>query len=274
MSEPVLSGPWQPLTFGGVAAFAGRTRGRLLKLQLGVALFVAANLVWFLAQVWFPQVDQAVAGWPGPGTLRHGTLEWEAPSPVSLAEGPFLALAVDLDGSGRLGRSADVHLELGRTDMRVGSLLGYWRFPYPSGWSVRLDRTEVSAWWGAWRTFLLIGAGVVTAASLFASWYLLSVIYAFGIRVIAFYADRQLSTLGSVRLAAAALLPGSMLMGLALLLYGNQRLSLLGLVLAWLVHWVIGWGYATLAPFWLPRGSGRLAPGQNPFEPPPDERSH
>jgi len=255
------------LTFGGVAAFAQPARGRLLKIQLTVALFVAGSLVWLLAHAWFPQIDQAVAGLPARGAIRNGTLDWDGTSPARLAEGPFLSLTVDLDGSGNLGRSADLHVEFGRTELRLGSLLGYWRVPYPTGRSMILNRTEANAWWGAWRTFLLIGAGALAGTSLLASWVLVAILYAFGIRLIAFYADRQVSTLGSVRLAAAALLPGSAMMGLTLILYGHQRLSLLGLLLAWLIHWVVGWVYAALAPFWLPRGSGLPPPGRNPFNP-------
>ena len=250
-----------------MAAFAQPARGRLLKIQLTVALFVAGSLVWLLAHAWFPQIDQAVAGLPARGAIRNGTLDWEGTSPARLAEGPFLSLAVDLDGSGNLGRSADLHVEFGRTELRLGSLFGYWRVPYPTGRSMILNRTEANAWWGAWRTFLLIGAGALAGTSLLASWVLVAILYAFGIRLIAFYADRQVSTLGSVRLAAAALLPGSAMMGLTLILYGHQRLSLLGLLLAWVIHWVVGWVYAALAPFWLPRGSGLPPPGRNPFNP-------
>lgn len=256
------------MTFGGVAAFAQPARGRLLKIQFAVALFVAGSLVWLLAHAWFPQIDQAVAGLPTRGAIRNSTLEWDGASPVSLAEGPFLSFTVDLESSGDLGRSADLHVELGRTELRLGSLFGYWRVPYPPGRSMILNRTEANAWWGAWRTFLLIGAGALVGTSLLASWWLLAIVYAFGVRLIAFYADRHVSTLGSVRLAAAAQLPGSAMMGLALLLYGNQRLSLLGLLLAWLIQWVVGWVYTALAPFRLPRGSGQPVPGRNPFSPP------
>jgi hypothetical protein len=261
-------GPWQPLTFSGVAAFAQPARGRLLKVQFGVALFVAACLVWFLAHAWFPPIDQAVAGLPAKGAIRNGALEWEDASPVSLAEGPFLALTVDLGGRGDLGRSADLRVELGRTELRLGSLFGYWQVPCPAGRSLVLNRTDANAWWGAWRTFLLIGAGATAGAGLFASWWLLAIVYAFGVRGIAFYADRQLSTWASLRLTAAALLPGSLMMGVALVLYGHQRLSLLGLLLAWGLHWVVGWIYAALAPFWLPRHAGSPPSDSNPFGPP------
>jgi hypothetical protein len=251
-----------------VAAFAQPVRGRLWKVQLVVAGFVAASVVWFLARAWFPQVDQAVAGLPARAAIRAGALQWEELSPVSLAEGPFLALTVDLERRGDLGRSADLQVELGRGELRLRSFFGYWRLAYPNGSAVVLNRTEAQAWWGAWRTFLLIGTGVVAGAGLFASWMVLALLYGVGVRVIALYADRQVSTGGSLRLAAAALLPGACLMGVALLLYGNQRLSLLGLLLTWCLHWVIGWTYAALAPFWLPRSAGQLPGGQNPFEPP------
>lgn len=258
-------GPWQPLTFSGVAAFAQPARGRLWKVQFVVAAFVGASVVWFLAQSWFPQIDQAVTGLPPKAAIRAGTLEWAEASPVSLAEGPFLSLTVDLDRSGDLGRSADLHVELGRSELRLGSVFGYWHVPYPAGRSLVLNRTEINAWWGAWRTFLLIGIAVGAGAGLFASWVLLAILYAVAVRGIAFYADRQLSTWGSLRVAAAAQLPGAIMMAVAVLLYGSQRLSLLGLLLAWGLHWVIGWAYSALAPFWLPRNTGLPSSGPNPF---------
>ena len=262
-------GPWQPLTFSGVAAFAQPARGRLLKVQFVVATFVAASLVWFLAHAWFPQLDQAVASLPEKAAIRAGALEWEEASPISLAESPFLSLTVDLDGRGDLGRSADLHVELGRAELRLGSLFGYWYLPYPAGTWLVLNRTEINAWWGAWRTFLLIGLGLVAWMGLFASWALFGILYAAGVRVIALYVDRQVSTWGSLRVAAAALLPGSGMMGVAVLLYGSQRLSLLGLLLAWGLHWVVGWTYVALAPFWLARNTGVTPLGPNPFGAPP-----
>jgi hypothetical protein len=265
MKIPVSSQNWQPLTFGGVAGFARAPFARLLKVQGGVALLLAASVVWFLDGSWFPEIDQAIANLPARSQIRNRRLEWGGASPVVLAEGQFLAVTVDLEAGGKLTRSVDLQLDLGREEVRVRSLLGYLPLPYPPGRTLTLDRVEAQAWWGAWRNFLLIGAGVVTGVGSFISWMMLALVYSFPVRTFAFYLDRQVSGWGSWKLAAAALLPAAVLMTAAIGLYRFHRLNLIGLLFAWLVHWVVGWIYVCLAPLRLPRTAGTHSQGKNPF---------
>src|SRR5687767_9056439 len=48
-TEALLPAAWQPITFRGVAAFAGAKLGRLLLVQLIVALLTAGAVGWFLS---------------------------------------------------------------------------------------------------------------------------------------------------------------------------------------------------------------------------------
>jgi hypothetical protein len=70
---------------------------------------------------------------------------------------------------------------------------------------------------------------------------------------------------GCWRLAAAALLPGSILLAGATMLYSLHRLNLVGLMLGWGVHVAVGWVYCAAASLRLPRRTE--APGRrgNPF---------
>ena len=115
---------WQPLTMRGVAAFAHASLGRLLLVQLIVALLAAGSVVWFLHQVWFPTVGEAIRQLPPQGELRSGRLDWRGATPSRLAEGRFLAFVVDLDHTGTARGPAHVQVEFGRADCKVLCLLG------------------------------------------------------------------------------------------------------------------------------------------------------
>src|SRR6267143_3278964 len=73
---------WQPITPRVVAAFAGASLGRLLLVELIVALLVAGAVLWFLAAAWFPTVRQAIHQLPEQGTIRNQRLD----SPLTFAE--------------------------------------------------------------------------------------------------------------------------------------------------------------------------------------------
>ena len=54
-------------------------------------------------------------------------------------------------------------------------------------------------------------------------------------------------------------------MSCAILLYGFNRLNLVGLLFAWLLHLVISWIYLGIAPTRLPRLAGAPPRRGNPF---------
>jgi hypothetical protein len=85
------------------------------------------------------------------------------------------------------------------------------------------------------------------------------------VRLIAFYADREMKIGAAWRLAGAAMMPGALLMSGAVVLYSLHRLNLVGLLFAWLLHLVLGWIYVGIAPARLPRLSTALPRRRNPF---------
>lgn len=265
METPAPSPPWQPITFGGVAAFSRASLGRLFLIQFIVALLAGASVHCFLLSAWFPVIQKTIARLPETGAIRAGQLEWHGPSPSWLAEGTFLSIVVDPAGGSRTGQSADVQLELERNGFRICSLLGCAVVPYPKNWSIALNRAEADPWWGAWRPFLLIGIGAGVVTGMMASWLALATLYSVPLRLIAFYSDRKVNWSGCWRIAVAAQWPGALLMSGAIFLYGLNRLNFVGFLFAWLLHLVVGWIYIGIAPTRLPRLAGAPRRRGNPF---------
>ncbi len=266
---------WQPLTFGGVAAFARARWPRLLLVQAVVAVAVMVAVLMVLGRGWFPVVTDAVRALTDFGAVRAGRLAWPKTEAVMLAENRFLGLALDLEETGAAGQIADLQVEFGRERIKVVSLLGYVALPYPVGVEIELSRQVLDPWWNAWRPAFWFAGGLGVLAWLAASWGMLATLYAVPVWVLARLAGRVASAGKCWRLAAAALLPGALWMGGAILLYAAEQLSLAGLGLAFGVHVVIGWVYLVGAPFCLPRqGEPPVTAGANPFTPaPPEEKA-
>lgn len=260
------AGPvWQPLTFGGVAAFARASWGRLWLVQIIFAIAAAASVMYFVKSTWFESVREAVKALPDKGEIRAGELYWATNSPMVLSEGHFLTILVDLDHSGQSGQVADLQLELGRTDLKLSSLAGETRVPYDPAWIIPVNRLELDPWWGAWQPALVTGVGLMTFVGLFASWIALATVYAIPARILAFFADREATYLSCWRLAAAALLPGALLMTVAVFLHATRHLPLLGLGIILGIHLVVGWLYVFWTPFLLPKRTAKFSTASNPF---------
>jgi len=255
---------WQPLTARGVAAFARAPLGRLLLVQLMVALLAAGTVVWFLHTCWFPTIGEAIRGLPPRGTLRSGRLEWPDPSPVCLAEGHFLALVVDLDHAGQARSPAHVQVEFGREDLKVHSLLGSVQRAYPRDRTVPFNRTVLGPWWGAWAPALLAMVGGLLAGCMMLSWTCLATLYCLPAWLIGFFADRDCSLGGTWRMAGAALMPGALLLCAVVVLYGWGALDLVRLAVGGAAHLVVGWAYLFFSLLSLPQHP--VAPAKtNPF---------
>lgn len=255
---------WQPVTPRGVAAFARAPLGRLLLVQLIVALLVAGSVVWFLHHCWFPPVGEAIRALPAQAGIRASVLDWPGPSPCLLAEGRFLGIAVDLDHTGQARSAAQVQAEFGRTDLKVYSLFGYARSPYPHQVTIPFNRTELWPWWGAWAPAILAMVAAAVVGGLMVLWACLATVYCLPVWLIGLFTARECTLGASWRLAGAALLPGSLLMCAALCLYGWGALDLLRLAVVEAVHLVVGWIYLVVSPLCLPRQSPPAVKG-NPF---------
>lgn len=258
---------WQPLTFGGVAAFAHARWARLALVQGCVAVLIAATVLFMLGGRWFPVVTSAVRGMSDFGAVRKGRLAWPKSEATMLAENRFLGLAVDVEETGTAGQVADVQIEFGRERIKFVSLFGYASVPYPGGIVVEVNRQSLDPWWSAWQPAFLFVAGVGTLGWLFVYWNLLGAVYAVPLCVLGWLAGRPVSLSMCWRMGAATLLPGALWTGAAIALYAAEQLSLVGLIIAFGLHLPLAWIYLIGAVFQLPRKATEATATANPFTP-------
>ncbi|HUA39405.1 MAG TPA: hypothetical protein VMA35_13515 [Candidatus Sulfopaludibacter sp.] len=256
---------WEPFTPRGVAAFARVGLGRLLLVQFLVALLAAGAVVWFADKIGFPAVAASIRKLPPTGEIRAGRLAWPGHSPELLATGRILALDVDLDHSGQIGPTADLQIEFGRETIRSFSLFGYWEWHYPRDEVIAFNRNTLEPLWGAWAMELLILVGVAAVVGCLLSWWLLAALYFLPLWLLGFYANRDLSFRQSWRLAGAALIPGAVLMAVAVFLYGLGFLNLVSFGFIFGAHFVIGWIYLFVSLLFVPRAPTITNRG-NPFK--------
>ena len=255
---------WEPLTPGGVAAFARARLSRLLLVQFAVASLAAAAVVGFLSDDCFPIVRAAIHHLPDTGQVRAGRLEWSVQAPELLAEGRFLAFIVDPNHSGKINSAAAVQIEFGTETIRVSSLLGYRDFYYPP--DQPFNRIGLEPLWGAWQPELLATTVLATVAGLLLSWAALATVYFLPVWLIGFFLNRDLSLPGSWKLAGAALMPGALLVAAAIVLYDYAVIDLVQFCFSFAAHIVLGWIYWFLSQFFLPRINS-TEPKGNPFDP-------
>jgi hypothetical protein len=256
---------WRPLTPRGVAVFASASLGRLLLVQLMVAILVAGTVVWFMATDWFPTISAAIEHLPEQGAIQSGRLSWSGPSPQSLAESRFLGVAVDLDHTGQTRSPAHLHVELGQTDWRVYSLFGFLTAPYPKSHIIFFNSHESKPWWGAWAPMILAAAAAAGMLGLMTSWAVLATVYCLPVWLFGLYLNRELTICGSWRLAGAALMPGALLMTAAIVLYGLGDLDVIQLIVVSALHFLLGWVYLILSALAAPKLDSGPGPKVNPF---------
>jgi hypothetical protein len=268
MTEPSAEPPevaWQPLTPRGVAAFARAPLSQLLLAQVVFALLSAGTMGWFVQRAWFPVMTKAIERIPSQGALRAGWLDWQGDSPQTLAENRFLALTIDLRHEGEARSPAHVQLEFGRTDLSVFSLLGSLTLAYPRVWVITLNREELMPRWGAWAPAIVAVIIAVGVPILMSIWAVLATVYSPLVWLAGFIGNRELSLRQSWRFASAALMPGALLMSVAIVAYGAAKLDLVQLLAAAAAHFVVGWIYLFLGPFYAPRPAAAAPLAQNPF---------
>ncbi|HEY2084056.1 MAG TPA: hypothetical protein VGI88_14840 [Verrucomicrobiae bacterium] len=256
---------WQPLTPGGVAAFARAPWRRLLLAQFVFALLAAVAVVWFLRTAWFPTVRAAISQLPAAGEMKSGKLEWSGESPVLLAEGHFLAFVVDTNHSHKVFSPAQIQVEFGRDDIFFYSLAGYRAWPYPKEWNFGFNRTDLQPWWGAWEPPVQWLAFCGMMIWCLVSWTLLALLYVLPVWLGGFFANRDLNLRRSWKLAGAALMPGALVMIAAILFYGFGVLDLVQLAAAVGVHFAVGWVYLILGVWISPKVLRTEAASGNPF---------
>lgn len=262
---------WQPFTFGGVAAFAAAPLRRLLLVQLVVAIVTSASIVWFLANAYGPVVSGTIGQLPESAAIEAGYIIG-VDAPVSV-ETKFLSVQLDTSEDAQFSESSDVQIELRKADGRacslLRSLLGCFEFDYPRDHEISLARSHLEPWWGARQPLVWALTFVGGVVYMFVSWAALAAVWTFLAKVVAWFADRQVSWFGAWKVCLAALMPGALVLALAVRLYHWQVIDLIALSFFYCGHLLVGLVYVIGAPFKCPKLSltkeAAPRPPKNPF---------
>jgi hypothetical protein len=258
---------WQPFTPRGIAAFAQATLTRLVLAQMAVAAMVALAVVWFLSVAWFPIITESIQALPSEGEIRDATLHLSSESPARLAENARLAFVIDPFGTGKAGRVADVEVIFGKARVAICGALGCCGQPYDRGYVISFNRPALAPAWGAWRGPSLGLAALASMVSMLLMWWTVAILYIPLVKFIALYTDRIVTWWGAWRLSSAALMPGALIVALALVLYGFGVVDLLRLVLFFALHVAAGLLFVMTSSLFLPRISEQKR-RKNPFNEP------
>lgn len=232
-----------PTSLGGVAAVSEGPGAWLLCWQLVFALTTAIVSAWAFDVAWARGIQRAITALPDQGRITAGTLEWPDSKAQILHQGPFIAIVVDPKGLRENGLATDITFSLESDRLAIRSFLGWTSIPYPQRLRLSLTRVEMTSAVAAWRIPFFITLGLTTIVFLLGSWTLLSMVYGVVVWIGGALLGRPVVYRIARRLAGASLLPGSLLLTIAIALYATRQLGIEGLLIAWPLHIILGWVY-------------------------------
>ncbi len=229
-----------------------------------MALIAAGTIVWFIWSAWFPVIKEAIRHLPAEGTIESRQLKVVLDPAQPLASSRLLGFVPDPEDLGGTGLTTDFLIQFRKSHIRVCSLLGCRDFPYPPQPFLQFNRPELEPKWDAWEPILLAIAGVTSALLLLASWFALATLYFLPVFFLGYLKDKALTVGGAWRLAAAAQMPGALLLTAGIVCYALAIVDLIGLFSLSVIHFVVGWVYMVAATLALPPKQALITPG-NPF---------
>jgi hypothetical protein len=263
MTWAMFSKPWIPLTPKGAAGFALASFTRLYVVLLCFAAATGLAVVFFLSQMCVPVVNQITGDLPEGAVLSLGDLF--GLEGTFTASSPFLSIDVDADAQLPDTHPSDVRLLFYRSGWKACSLLGCVEQPYPRDATIALGPSHLGPKWAAWKPLVLGGAVLATITWLVCVWTALATLYCLPLWIVALIARRKIGVVGCWKLAAAGLMPGCVLMILALVLYALRIVDLPGLAFIAAAHFVVGWIFLGVVVFRLDRKEASTKPAGNPF---------
>lgn len=262
-AKPTLS--WHPFTPKGAAGAAAAPRWQLWLVLGATAALAVGTLLSFLAQRWAPVIVEAIDHLDDGGVIRRGVFHpGGAATDATLASNRHLAVALRWNPEAPRDQASDVGIYLEIDRALVCSLFGCLPVSYQRFGDIPVGRTETGAWWRAWSPILYAAVGFAFALYLIVSWWVLVVMHAWVVRLLAFYLDRQVDFPGAARVAQAALVPGAWWLIAAMFFYGREWLDVPGLLIVFVMHLPVGWLYTGLACRHLPPRPD--VPPANPFQ--------
>ena len=258
---------WQPFTPRGIAAFASASGSRLLLVQVVMALLSALAIVWFAWYGWIPEIKEAIRNLPAEGVIERQQLKLHVNAALPLADKRgLLGIGADPENTGGAPLRSDLKIQLRKDQYEICFLLGCRTAAYPKGELIQFNRLDLEPRWEAWEPFLLAGLGLGSGGFIFVSWLVLAALYFPFILLFGYLRKREVSLGGSWRLAAAALMPGAVLLSIGIVCYGLGIIDMVRLFTLAILHLIIGWVYLGMAAATLPGKSPPQSP-LNPFSP-------
>ena len=248
-----------PLTFSGIVAFSARSTSWLLLSWVCIAAFAATSTVGFLHSRWIPIIEKTAESLPSTSMLEGGRIDpLPTESPIQNQNG-FLSVVVSGLTQSHGNLTSDFQITIEPTEIRFSSLFGSVARAYPADATVDLAPAFLKPWWKSRKPLVTVGAFASLMTSLLATWTLLATIYFLPILFLTYCTHRRIGLGKTWRLAGSILIPGALIMTLAIILYGFQLLSILGLMAATALHLIVAWIYAI--------GSIRAIPRRSPSFP-------
>ncbi|MDA7627463.1 hypothetical protein N8843_02390 [Verrucomicrobia bacterium] len=236
-----------PFTFRGIADWAVRLKTGVLINTL-LTGFVAAGVVgWFVWINWLPVWETAIMQFPAGSIIEKQVLSTNAPVSKNLASNHFLSISIRTDTQKEISSTSDLRIILDTSGVRIGSLFGYLRLPYPAGYIIELDSEQVHPWWLSRSFFLYLGAFTFFWIGFSLSWRVLALIYTTPVFILTYLSGRR-PTFGIVfRLNLLSLMPPALFMIVAVILHGLEQLNLQEFLVANAIHFPMGWMIVVLS---------------------------
>ena len=214
---------WHPFTPKGIASAVLAPRWQLWSALAMTAAASVCSVLYFLTQCWQPVIFEAIEQLPDGGFVRAGILHpGGRETDVTLANNHFLAVALNWTDAGVRDQASDMRVILQIDRALVCSVFGCAVVRYQFMGDHPVGRTETGAWWRAWSPYLLSAIAAGQTLFILISWWLLVIVYAWGVRLLAFYLDRQVDFGGATRVAQAALVPGAWWLTFAVFSYARE----------------------------------------------------
>lgn len=260
----ILNKPWQPLTPGGAAAFAGASLTRLFVVQLLFAFGAAVSVLFFVSTNVSSVIGDFVRQIPEDAVMSRGEVIGLG-SAKPAAGAAFLSLSLSSTTAVVPERPADLDVRLGATNVTACGILGCATLPYDPSWTFAMGRGHLEPKWGAWKPLIYIVVSLAVMAGLMVSWAALATVYFLPIRIAAFFTDRDLTIIGSWKMCGAAQMTGSLVQSVGIVLYALRLLDLPLLAGVMALHFLVSWVYVPWALLKRPKVEKAAKAAGNPF---------
>lgn len=238
---------WQPLTLGGLAAFARSSHARLLVVGMLVALIGSGSLLFVFERLIVPRIEEVLPRMPPGAALEGGKLVWPDREIVVLTRGPTFSVVVDPAATFALGAMAEFHLHLLPDHFRVYSLFGHLAIHYP-GRPIGLEARQSHPHWQAWGVVWRVGLAAGFVAYLWICWVGMSALALPWLYLAGIWRGAGPGIWGCLKLGVAAAFPGSLLLSGGLIMHGRGQCPMSTLAILALAHFLVFMGYVLLAP--------------------------